>query len=103
MELFHSLQDHGGLPILLGVSGFGISVFCGELPHLIKLNHFPWYVCLYHLSKQTNCFIIFLCIIRVRVASVNYKNKNLVLEMLPILVSIYIDMLVVYLCICCYL
>ena len=36
-------QDHGGIPILLGVSGFGIAVFCGEMPNLTKLNHFPWY------------------------------------------------------------
>lgn len=59
---FHNAFDHGNIEILLGVSGFGISVFCGEMPHLTKLNHFPW----------------------VRVASVNYKNKQLILEMLPI-------------------
>ena len=58
-------------------------MFCGEMPHLTKLNHFPWYVIF---NGGVNCFEIFLCVIRVRVSSVNYKNKQLVLEMLPIVV-----------------
>ena len=53
------------------------------MPHLTKLNHFPWCVIF---NGSVNCFEIFLCVIRVRVSSVNYKNKQLVLEMLPIVV-----------------
>lgn len=34
---------------------------------------------------------VFLCIIRVRVSSVNYKNKQLILEMLPIVVCMYVQ------------
>ena len=40
--LFFLIQDHAGIPILLGISGLGVSVFCGEMPQLTKLNHFPW-------------------------------------------------------------
>ncbi|XP_065883403.1 band 4.1-like protein 3 [Dysidea avara] len=69
---FHDALDHAGIPILLGISGLGVSVFCGEMPQLTKLNHFPW----------------------VRVGSVNYRNKQLILEMLPIVGQTFEDSII---------
>ena len=39
------LQDYQGIPLYLGISGNGITVYCGELPALVQLNNFPWCVC----------------------------------------------------------
>ena len=40
--LMFSFQDYMGIPLYLGVSGNGVTVFCGELPQLVQLNNFPW-------------------------------------------------------------
>ena len=55
----HTVMDYMGIPLYLGVSGNGVTVFCGELPELVQLNNFPW----------------------VRVSAIKYKNKSLVLDM----------------------
>jgi hypothetical protein len=56
----HTVMDYQGIPLYLGISGNGITVYCGELPALVQLNNFPW----------------------VKVSAIKYKSKNLVLDMI---------------------
>ena len=39
---FLLLQDISGIRLWLGVTGRGITVFCGVEPNLTTLNNFPW-------------------------------------------------------------
>jgi hypothetical protein len=57
---FHLITDVSNVDLVVGVSSHGITVFCGDTL-LTSLNHFPW----------------------VRIAAVNFKGKQLLLEMMP--------------------
>jgi hypothetical protein len=57
---FHKIQDVSNVDLVVGVSSHGLTVFCGDDLHT-ALNHFPW----------------------VRIAAVNFKGKQMLLEMMP--------------------
>ncbi|XP_003383890.1 PREDICTED: protein 4.1-like [Amphimedon queenslandica] len=59
---FHQIVDFSGVRLWVGVTCTGLTVYCGQEPLLTKLNHFPW----------------------VRISGVNFKNKQLLLEMTPL-------------------
>jgi hypothetical protein len=59
---FHHIIDFSGIHLWCGVTCTGMTIFCGQEPYLTKLNHFPW----------------------VRISAVNFKNKQLLLEMTPL-------------------
>lgn len=68
---FHQIIDSTGIKLQLGVSSRGLTVFCGEHPNLTPLNHFPW----------------------VRIAAVNFKNKQLVIEMVVLPNQDFVDVI----------
>ena len=92
-------QDYNSIPLFLGVSGNGITVYSGELPDVVQLNNFPWYVtmatyirdCFFIHNLFVQIFVVMLQFIslniywfdRVRVSAIKYKNKNLILDMVP--------------------
>jgi hypothetical protein len=57
---FHLIADVSNVDLVVGVSSHGLTVLCGD-NLLTSLNHFPW----------------------VRIAAVNFKGKQLLLEMMP--------------------
>lgn len=57
---FHKVLDISSIGLQMGVSGKGVTVFCGQHPNFTPLNNFPW----------------------VHVAAVNFRSKQLQLEMI---------------------
>lgn len=87
------------MDLVVGVSSRGLTVFCGE-GMLTSLNHFPWY-CMNYYVWLCVCMCMYMCVCvcvcvlkykgrmsyclvyRVRIAAVNFKGKQLLLEMMP--------------------
>lgn len=83
--VYFVFQDISGIKLQMGVSGKGVTIFCGEHPDFTPLNNFPWSV------KSTVLYwgiIIIVMLCRVRIAGVNFKGKQLQLEMVAPSVSI---------------
>ena len=59
---FHQIMDITAVRSWMGITGLGITIFCGQEPNLTALNHFPW----------------------VRISGVNFRNKQLLFEMAPL-------------------
>jgi hypothetical protein len=82
-------QDVSNVDLVVGVSSHGLTVLCGD-NLLTSLNHFPWSVSsllpfpppsLPLLQSSDTYFLCVAC--RVRIAAVNFKGKQLLLEMMP--------------------
>ena len=89
-------QDFSGVRLWVGVTCTGLTVYCGQEPLLTKLNHFPWYGVHVHMIFIDISLVLFIQVLsiasfiqlfhihRVRISGVNFKNKQLLLEMTPL-------------------